>query len=78
MAWSCTFKLISAARLTHTIAPINAQDALGVVLFYSLDSTAVTPVPLDVPHMVSVIDGFMQLRQYEAFQNYAASKRFCV
>ena len=49
-----------------------------MVLFYSLDSTAVTPVPLDVPHMVSVIDGFMQLRQYEAFQNYAASKKFCV
>ena len=49
-----------------------------MMLEYRLDSTAVMPVPLDVPHMVSVIDGFMQLRQYEAFQNYAASKRFCV
>ena len=46
------------------------------MLEYRLDSTAVTPVALDVQHMVSMIDGFMKLRQYEAFQNYAASKRF--
>jgi hypothetical protein len=48
------------------------------MLEYRLESTSVIPVALDVPHMVSVIDGFMQLRQYEAFQNYAASKKFCV
>ena len=75
MSRSCTLNLFDLHG-SHQNIPLHEQDALGATLEYRLDRTAIAPVALDVPHMVSLIDGFLQLRQYEAFQNYAASKTF--
>ena len=51
-----------------------AQDFLGGTTKYRLETMAVAPVSLDVPHILSSIDGFLQLRMYAEFQNYAGSK----